>query len=672
MGAEARLPLLLAVLVAVGCAPSQDPLPERWGTSTEQLEPVPEPPVEDMDPAVRDQLHEARAEVEELLAAAERDDARLAVAYGRLGLAFHAYDLTTLAAACYRNAERLAPGEPRWPHLLGVVAAEAGDFAAAVGYFERVLELDPGYLPAAVHLGRAWLARGEAEPARSAFARAAGRPDLRAAVEAGLGRAARLAGDLPAAARHLEAALEAQPEAVRLHHQLMLVYRDLGDEARAREHATRAGLAEPAFPDPRLSEVRQEALGPEFYLRSAGKALVQGRLEVALQEYRRALDLAPESARAHQGLASALLRAGELEGALEHFREAVRLEPESALNQYNLGVVLRRTGSGGEAEGRFRRALELDPGFKQARLHLASLALEAGRAEEALRGYDRSLEADPHDRRALAERPVALWRLGRREEALAGLQGVLATDPGNSRARLNLGALLVEAGELAEADRQLAAVLGEDLEEDLLSRAHFNRALVAERRGAPELARGHYQRAVELDPTRTEARFELAGALAREGRYGEAAEHYGRVVEAWPDHAGARLAEGTALVLAERHGEARRRFEAALERFPEERRLLLALATLLAASPDPEVRDGRRALELARAVHRASPGVDSAEALAMAHAELGRFEEAVEQQRRALEGARAAGLEPLMPRLERWLAAYRRGEPCREPWKQLP
>ena len=53
----------------------------------------------------------------------------------------------------------------------------------------------------------------------------------------------------------------------------------------------------------------------------------------------------------------------------------------------------------------------------------------------------------------------------------------------------------------------------------------------------------------------------------------------------------------------------------------------------------------------------------------MAHAELGEFDRAVDWQSRAVSLARQAGLEELVPRLEGWLAAYRRGEPCREPWR---
>jgi hypothetical protein len=78
------------------------------------------------------------------------------------------------------------------------------------------------------------------------------------------------------------------------------------------------------------------------------------------------------------------------------------------------------------------------------------------------------------------------------------------------------------------------------------------------------------------------------------------------------------------------------------------------------------VRDGERALELARAAFEADRSLASAEAVAMAFAELGRFAEAAEWQRRIVAGAEETGGSDLLARARAHLESYERDEPIRQ------
>ena len=53
----------------------------------------------------------------------------------------------------------------------------------------------------------------------------------------------------------------------------------------------------------------------------------------------------------------------------------------------------------------------------------------------------------------------------------------------------------------------------------------------------------------------------------------------------------------------------------------------------------------------------------------MTYAELGNFAAAVASQERAIAAARQAGQEEAAARMQDNLARYRRGEPCRTPWR---
>ena len=124
-----------------------------------------------------------------------------------------------------------------------------------------------------------------------------------------------------------------------------------------------------------------------------------------------------------------------------------------------------------------------------------------------------------------------------------------------------------------------------------------------------------------------------------------------------------------ALVGLRRYGEARDRLHAGMERHPGEPAFALALARLLAAAPVDAVRDGQQALDLVQALAVEIRTTAVAETMAMAHAELGQFAEAVRWQRLAMSVATDAGQVDAVRRMSANLALYLSGQPSRAPWR---
>jgi Tfp pilus assembly protein PilF len=111
---------------------------------------------------------------------------------------------------------------------------------------------------------------------------------------------------------------------------------------------------------PRDAELYND-LGYFHYLRASWT-----EAEVAL---RRAVQLAPDHARAWVNLGLALGQQGRYEESLDAFSKAVR--PAEA--RCNLAFVLATQGKRDEARQAYREALEMDPGLKLAREALARL-----------------------------------------------------------------------------------------------------------------------------------------------------------------------------------------------------------------------------------------------------------------------------------------------------------
>jgi hypothetical protein len=62
--------------------------------------------------------------------------------------------------------------------------------------------------------------------------------------------------------------------------------------------------------------------------------------------------------------------------------------------------------------------------------------------------------------------------------------------------------------------------------------------------------------------------------------------------------------------------------------------------------------------------------LDLDETMAMALAEVGKYEEAVAWQRGAMAAAKAAGRDDVVRRLAENLTLYERRRPCRTPWRE--
>ncbi len=375
-----------------------------------------------------------------------------------------------------------------------------------------------------------------------------------------------------------------------------------------------------------------------------------GRTAPAVAGFDAALARDPRCVRALAGRARATLAEGRPGAAVEIYKAAMRLQPKSASLRYSLGVAYRQLGDLKRAAAELARVPEEnrehvplwldDPWMNQleilrqgvnAEQVLGRRALDAGRYEEAAEHFRRAVAADPATIEARINLALALDQGGRLVEAEAAAADAVATDPTFARARVVLASILLKQQRFDDARQQLQAAVDADPEHE---KAHYNLAQLLRGQGRLEEALGHYARVRELDP-----RIAMAG--------------HGHAVT---------------LLWLGRPAAARAALDEDLARLPGDRDLTLLLARLLAAAPEASTRDGARALELADGVSGAEPTLAGAETLAMAHAELGRFADAVAWQQAALATARASGRRQKVRLAERRLDLYRRSQPCREPW----
>ncbi len=235
------------------------------------------------------------------------------------------------------------------------------------------------------------------------------------------------------------------------------------------------------------------------------------------------------------------------------------------------------------------------------------------------------------------EKAIYAVRQGDYETAATRFAEGLAVAPDNVAARVSHARVLYLIGNKNEAGKELTSALAADPNEVL---ANFLQGVLLQDQGHDDEAAEWYRRTLELDPKQAGAYFYLANLDFAAGRYANAATGYRAALAVDKDIPPARLLE---LVARSRAGESEVRIVKVLSdlssEHPDDLQLRYALARLLAASTDPQVRDSARALEVASQLVLTQPMPPHLRALALAQAAMGDFSKAVQTQQEAIAAA---------------------------------
>ncbi|MDE2978550.1 MAG: tetratricopeptide repeat protein [Acidobacteriota bacterium] len=552
---------------------------------------APQLPIADLssaDEALRVQIarHEERIRA---LHAERAAAAEVAASVGELGRLYHglqllqpeALYLLENALACYREAQRIDPGDWRWPYLEAFALDARGDLEPAARRYRTVLASTPNRVTVLLRLAEVERRLGRSSAAEALWREALGLDPDQPAAHYGLGRIALDGGDAAAAAKALERALELAPAAGRVHHALALARRDLGDREHAGFHLERANETPAPVDDPLVQGLALLPSGSRATLQRGLLAVQAGALDDAVLLLQRATEEDPSNPAAHRNLALALIDAGRPDEAIAALQTLAGLDPADAWTQLELGRLLGVRGRFDLSLAHLERAVELAPRHKQARVELGLALTRAGRPREALRQFETALDIDPFFTEVHNHAAVVLAAMGRPDEGARLLRERLAAAPGDGAAARALSRILRQQQRFDEARRVLAGTLAaapaEPQQEGAL-RLELGRLLALGNQ--PARALSELNRARRLAPELFEAAF-LAGLVYGElGRMEDAASAHVAALEARPDFGPARLALAEAQARRGECTEAVETIEAGRRLTPSDRDLDRALADL--------------------------------------------------------------------------------------------
>ena len=182
--------------------------------------------------------------------------------------------------------------------------------------------------------------------------------------------------------------------------------------------------------------------------------LSERKKDAALVHFRLAVQADPKNTTARLNLAEAYSRDGQDDLALEQGREVVRLAPNDPLSHRELGALLGRTHQFEEAVRELQVAAQMEPNNAEDRILLAlQFAGMFGRLDDAIATLQEAVRLNPESsqaRQGLEKMQAVKQRIA---EDLVTQRGLLQRNPNDADANYRLAKAEAGAGDLAGAIR---------------------------------------------------------------------------------------------------------------------------------------------------------------------------------------------------------------------------
>lgn len=321
-----------------------------------------------------------------------RQDPRFAIAHAARGEALWARYLDTRnpqtaqeAIEAGTTALRLDPGEPQVRYSLALTLAGNGRLEEATEELQRALALQPNYDEALSQLGSVLARLGRLDEAVAEFRKAiALRPNF-AGHYYSMGVSLLLAARYGDAAAAFERVVQLQPNNTSAYNNLGIAYRRIDRTEEAVANWRKAIAISPsAQPYSNIGAVLHE----------------KGDYAGAIDAYRKAIDLRPNSHITHRNLGDALLRLGRKMEARDAHRRAVALaeadlgvNPRDAVNLAQLSVYLAKLGDDRGAMIRLQQAQQLAPNDVEVQVRAGVVHALGGRPDTALFELRRAVQS---------------------------------------------------------------------------------------------------------------------------------------------------------------------------------------------------------------------------------------------------------------------------------------
>ncbi len=291
---------------------------------------------------------------------------------------------------------------------LAAIRVLAQEEQQALILLQAATAADPSDVEAQMSLASLYFRSGDLVSAKTILAAILAKDAQRFPAKSLLGKILFLEGDYSAAADQLQAALPESSD-IDVAYSLALTYLKLNQLANASN----------VF-DEMLTSLGSSA---ELHVLIGRAYQETRRFDLAVAEYRKALELNPKAARAHSYLGRIyLLERGDaaLTDARREFEAEIARDPGDFSSHFNLGVIHFKQREFGPAEREFSEAIQLRPESPEGYFYIGQAQMESGNSQASVAQLKKSIElygSAPEAQPAHQALAKALENLGRPAEA---------------------------------------------------------------------------------------------------------------------------------------------------------------------------------------------------------------------------------------------------------------
>ena len=314
------------------------------------------------------------------------------------------------------------------------------------------------------------------------------------------------------------------------------------------------------------------------------------------------------------------------ESAISDFMQLIEQDPSDTRSHQFVAGLLANAGDVAAALAHLETAIELNPGSPTPYVMRAGIHRAQKKYDEAIADFNRAIDLKPDNYKIFLERSRTYLEKGDGDAARADVDLALEIEPGNPE-------IVFQRSVIAEYQKQYDDAIRDT--EQLIEQLRDKRPL----------------------------RLRLGSLHVMAKQPSKAVAVFGLILEESPKYQAALRGRADAYLSLGRQAEAIADYNLAYDINPKDDGVLNNLAWVLSTSPQDELRNASRAIELATAACEVT-GYQQAHilsTLAAAYAEAGDFEKAIEWSTKAVELDKGR-TEQLMKELE----SYKRNEPWRE------
>lgn len=247
-----------------------------------------------------------------------------------------------------------------------------------------------------------------------------------------------------------------------VHHNLGLVYNDIGLYPEAEEELKKALSLAPPYADNVIKSVAENL---------ANTYRLQKKFKEALEQINEAIGRGFYNFGTYQSLGVIYLDMKDYEKAEEAFKKGLSLNPKSAGILYNLGLLYLKKSALSEAQNFFQEAIKHNPDSYYAYYSLGYVLEEKGRIDAAIKAYEKAVRLQPR----IADAHYRLGTLYTKKadpRALWELKETVRLAPNFAEGHINLAVLYASLMppqlELAREHAQKALFLGYAVDKNFL------------------------------------------------------------------------------------------------------------------------------------------------------------------------------------------------------------